>query len=167
MRPPGNREDEKMKGQSVATRQEHRKSGQGSNRHRPLSCLPMEKNGKNFNRPFLDWRNKYNTGAGWSSPVAREAHNLEVAGSNPVPATCFSGSETPPTAGLYERPMPTGVGLFAFYPKRFQRFTPSLALSNSRPARLARDIRFATSSLCQSHFCPNSRHSRPLARKRL
>jgi hypothetical protein len=24
--------------------------------------------------------------AGWSSPVAREAHNLEVAGSNPVPA---------------------------------------------------------------------------------
>ena len=29
--------------------------------------------------------------AGWSSPVAREAHNLEVAGSNPVPAT-FSKS---------------------------------------------------------------------------
>ncbi len=25
--------------------------------------------------------------AGWSSPVARQAHNLEVAGSNPVPAT--------------------------------------------------------------------------------
>ncbi len=25
-------------------------------------------------------------GAGWSSPVAREAHNLEVTGSNPVPA---------------------------------------------------------------------------------
>ena len=25
--------------------------------------------------------------AGWSSLVAREAHNLEVAGSNPVPAT--------------------------------------------------------------------------------
>ena len=27
------------------------------------------------------------TDAGWSSQVAREAHNLEVAGSNPVPAT--------------------------------------------------------------------------------
>ena len=26
--------------------------------------------------------------AGWSSPVAREAHNLEVVGSNPAPATC-------------------------------------------------------------------------------
>ena len=31
--------------------------------------------------------------AGWSSPVARQAHNLKVTGSNPVPATnlfiCF------------------------------------------------------------------------------
>ena len=29
----------------------------------------------------------YYIGAGWSSPVAREAHNLEVVGSNPAPAT--------------------------------------------------------------------------------
>ena len=29
-------------------------------------------------------------GAGWSSPVARQAHNLKVVGSNPTPATkCF------------------------------------------------------------------------------
>ena len=27
--------------------------------------------------------------AGWSSPVARQAHNLKVAGSNPAPATNF------------------------------------------------------------------------------
>jgi hypothetical protein len=27
------------------------------------------------------------TGAGWSSPVARQAHNLKAAGSNPAPAT--------------------------------------------------------------------------------
>ena len=26
-------------------------------------------------------------GAGWSSPVARQAHNLKAAGSNPAPAT--------------------------------------------------------------------------------
>ena len=26
-------------------------------------------------------------GAGWSSPVARQAHNLKVTGSNPVPAS--------------------------------------------------------------------------------
>src|ERR1044072_2478050 len=28
--------------------------------------------------------------AGWSSPVARQAHNLKVAGSNPAPATKLS-----------------------------------------------------------------------------
>ena len=30
-----------------------------------------------------------NGGAGWSSPVARQAHNLKVTGSNPVPATKY------------------------------------------------------------------------------
>src|SRR5215213_587913 len=30
------------------------------------------------------------TDAGWSSPVARQAHNLKVAGSNPAPATTFT-----------------------------------------------------------------------------
>ncbi len=30
-------------------------------------------------------------GAGWSSPVARQAHNLKVVGSNPTPAPNFSG----------------------------------------------------------------------------
>ena len=34
------------------------------------------------------------TVAGWSSPVARQAHNLKVTGSNPVPAT----SRHPPPA---------------------------------------------------------------------
>ena len=29
-------------------------------------------------------------GAGWSSPVARQAHNLKVVGSNPTPATKFA-----------------------------------------------------------------------------
>ena len=28
-----------------------------------------------------------NVDAGWSSPVARQAHNLKVVGSNPTPAT--------------------------------------------------------------------------------
>ena len=30
---------------------------------------------------------QYNFDAGWSSPVARQAHNLKVVGSNPTPAT--------------------------------------------------------------------------------
>ncbi len=29
------------------------------------------------------------TAAGWSSPVARQAHNLKVVGSNPTPATKY------------------------------------------------------------------------------
>ncbi|MDH7808475.1 hypothetical protein P3T33_003632, partial [Rhizobium sp. AN67] len=31
--------------------------------------------------------------AGWSSPVARQAHNLKAAGSNPAPAT--NNTDTP------------------------------------------------------------------------
>ena len=46
--------------------------------------------------------------AGWSSPVAREAHNLEVTGSNPVPATfcksCWNQTlVTLPTVGSAAR----------------------------------------------------------------
>src|SRR3546814_9160959 len=33
--------------------------------------------------------------AGWSSPVARQAHNLKVAGSNPAPATNAIKLHTP------------------------------------------------------------------------
>src|SRR3546814_5694362 len=36
--------------------------------------------------------------AGWSSPVARQAHNLKVTGSNPVPATT-QNTQTTPTTG--------------------------------------------------------------------
>ena len=36
------------------------------------------------------------THAGWSSPVARQAHNLKVTGSNPVPATIFIRSHKAP-----------------------------------------------------------------------
>src|SRR5271156_2904306 len=32
------------------------------------------------------------TDAGWSSPVARQAHNLKVVGSNPTPATTSKSS---------------------------------------------------------------------------
>ncbi len=40
--------------------------------------------------------------AGWSSPVARQAHNLKVTGSNPVPATIDTGNlPTLPPAGPF------------------------------------------------------------------
>ena len=36
---------------------------------------------------LIRYQLKIRTVAGWSSPVARQAHNLKVTGSNPVPAT--------------------------------------------------------------------------------
>ena len=38
--------------------------------------------------------------AGWSSPVARQAHNLKVVGSNPTPATNPSPDPTVPLCPL-------------------------------------------------------------------
>jgi hypothetical protein len=38
-----------------------------------------------FGTGFCEGAQRLN--AGWSSPVARQAHNLKVTGSNPVPAT--------------------------------------------------------------------------------
>ena len=39
--------------------------------------------------------------AGWSSPVARQAHNLKVAGSNPAPATIRPRSKPAHPAGFF------------------------------------------------------------------
>ena len=47
-------------------------------------------------------------GAGWSSPVARQAHNLKVTGSNPVPATKHQTDQKAPDpqrSGAFCRPM--------------------------------------------------------------
>src|ERR1700757_3072569 len=38
--------------------------------------------------------------AGWSSPVARQAHNLKVIGSNPIPAPKLSPADQRVTRGL-------------------------------------------------------------------
>src|SRR5690606_19287205 len=39
--------------------------------------------------------NERHGAAGWSSPVARQAHNLKVVGSNPTPATTITPSGPP------------------------------------------------------------------------
>src|ERR1700688_833857 len=41
--------------------------------------------------------------AGWSSPVARQAHNLKVIGSNPIPATTDPGDIKSPGSPATER----------------------------------------------------------------
>ena len=47
--------------------------------------IPVPK-GIFFSKLLRSFVNKF-FDAGWSSPVARQAHNLKVVGSNPTPAT--------------------------------------------------------------------------------
>src|SRR5271165_2569629 len=60
-----------------------------------------------------------NTNAGWSSPVARQAHNLKAARSNRAPATTDSKpSEAPASRGFFFAPsaadLPSGVAVARF-----------------------------------------------------
>ena len=63
--------------------------------------------------------------AGWSSPVARQAHNLKVTGSNPVPATILNCRTA--EAGLIE------PGFFAFAAQ-----SSRMAASSPRSSTLSR-----------------------------
>ena len=56
---------------------------------RPLSVFASQLPGRASVNRF-----KEAIDAGWSSPVARQAHNLKVAGSNPAPATKYNRQPT-------------------------------------------------------------------------
>ena len=58
---------------------------------------------------------KHPTTAGWSSPVARQAHNLKVVGSNPTPATKSQNANTNP-------PDAKATGVFALRRRCFSHF---------------------------------------------
>ena len=66
-----------------------------SHRHtRPFSSpKPQQRHRETPGRPAPAGRLRHPT-AGWSSPVARQAHNLKVAGSNPAPATKLEACAT-------------------------------------------------------------------------
>ena len=51
-----------------------------------------------FRSGFSEGLQRFN--AGWSSPVARQAHNLKVIGSNPIPATNIFNSLARKSAGF-------------------------------------------------------------------
>ena len=56
------------------------------------TLLALDSDGKSFTKGLARRQRPGNMGqvfgiAGWSSPVARQAHNLKVVGSNPTPAT--------------------------------------------------------------------------------
>jgi hypothetical protein len=65
--------------------------------------------------------------AGWSSPVARQAHNLKVTGSNPVPAPKVPKSEGPECS-----PRPIAVGVFLYLGAQFRVAFAPRSLSDPR-----------------------------------
>ena len=71
--------------------------------------------------------------AGWSSPVARQAHNLKVTGSNPVPATKSQNG-------------PHHAGRFAIQRPATRRILSSLQVT--RPARSQADAAGQKSQSC-------------------
>src|SRR5690242_13586182 len=58
----------------------------------PFMMLKMPPPSTNSRRRFCFEYKRFDGDAGWSSPVARQAHNLKVAGSNPAPATNWKNS---------------------------------------------------------------------------
>ncbi len=65
---------------------------------RSLPGLPRANVPSHHHRPIAGPHTCPDTGhdAGWSSPVARQAHNLKAAGSNPAPATKYARHQSRP-----------------------------------------------------------------------
>ena len=97
--------------------------------------------------------------AGWSSPVARQAHNLKVAGSNPAPATkfmAFAPAKAPVSGAFFAfvRTVSGGQRKHAWTHRlsRRTRRIPPLRRSAcaGRQPRLARRSRRASPARCFS-----------------
>ena len=76
-------------GESVAARSSKHMDERTPSRTNPITPLRAE-----------NWPARFLGDAGWSSPVARQAHNLKVAGSNPAPATNANCSPSSLRAGF-------------------------------------------------------------------
>jgi hypothetical protein len=93
----------------------------------PAPSIPTPRHADQFRPVAQDAR--FN--AGWSSPVARQAHNLKVIGSNPIPATTDSLTSA------------AGVRLSAFRATRFpiRHLRPPRLRRGDRPASTTRPIK--------------------------
>ena len=70
--------------------------GQGEPQRRQIASA-MDSGKKHHSKTVIIGTTKSRPiGAGWSSPVARQAHNLKAAGSNPAPATKSTASNQSP-----------------------------------------------------------------------
>ena len=110
--------------------------------------------------------------AGWSSPVARQAHNLKVVGSNPTPATnyrplrawlagvyCFSTPTWQPHAN------PCNLGRsYARLPNICQTFAPEISLKSQGSSTAA--TRPAWHDSCRlALLCPSMHQKSPESTK--
>lgn len=111
----------------------------------PRDCLPRKPSGREkqatraasalIHRPrhFDEGAQRFN--AGWSSPVARQAHNLKVIGSNPIPATKIDNrnpavsidcwvfafvAKMSPNCGQYEKRIDAPEARFLFVTTSYQ-----------------------------------------------
>ena len=90
--------------------------------------------------------------AGWSSPVARQAHNLKAAGSNPAPATnTTTHTPTPsPEAESHGAKTRSGAPVYA----RKTPAVPSVAIQLRRSASSARLMAMACRGSRCRRLCP-------------
>jgi hypothetical protein len=75
--------------------------------------------------------------AGWSSPVARQAHNLKAAGSNPAPATSVYRKAPGPSAGGFFRALAPEPGAHAHELSRESSSSGTSRSCGSSPRRPA------------------------------
>ena len=78
---------------------------------------------------------KPKTNAGWSSPVARQAHNLKVVGSNPTPATKSPKHIKRLAGGI---PLPQAVRAFTSTPHQHRTRKIAFACTRTHRQALAR-----------------------------
>jgi hypothetical protein len=117
---------------------------------RPIHLFPHGNSGP------IEVTLQWDLGAGWSSPVARQAHNLKVTGSNPVPATiliCNASTVTPAEAFCVFAPAHSD-SIDASSPRRsIATFSTSVASAADASDRIATTF----------HRCTEHRHSLPEA----
>jgi hypothetical protein len=97
---------------------------------------------------------RFTIGAGWSSPVARQAHNLKAAGSNPAPATTLilHCQDAGVTDGGIARGKPQQSAVADELHRKARTRRCSLAAAGTRrpggPAALAQADDFTRECLC-------------------
>ena len=108
-------------------------------------------------------------GAGWSSPVARQAHNLKAAGSNPAPATKNNQHNTDrsPSAGLLAFLGRDPAAACPSSPKQSDACHSAKTKRHSGPARCGRALRPIRRTVSSGRGAFRSRRRAPVRELRV